>query len=281
MPVFRIDKYKEEKVVIGLDGIVDKKKVDRDPVKDEIEELNRVKNKLITDNNALKEKGEKIIQKAKQEARQIEDNARKSQSEGEKLIKQAQAEKKKILKEAQEEAENLKNEANSKGYDEGYTKGAKDGEEKTVKSVRKEYEAVLKEAESILNNVVEKKNEIIKNADKEMLNIIFKIARKIVNTEVKVNREIVYNNLKAALDRLTDKENVKVHVNKKDVQIIEDKKEEFFKIVRGLKNFKIIEENYLNPGDCIIETEYGFVDGVLDAQFDELEKLIMEEFNGL
>jgi flagellar assembly protein FliH len=109
------------------------------------------------------------------------------------------------------------------------------------------------------------------------MKIVLQISKKVINGELKINEEIVYNNIKASLERLTDKENVTIHINRKDIDIIESKKEEFFRTVRGLKNFKLIEENYLNPGDCVVETEYGFIDAVIDTQFEELERILLEE----
>jgi len=274
LTVFKL-KNINNKIIIGESGVIKKPIID--PEKVEYERLIDEKQNIVNEINNLKSQSQDIISNAQKKADSI--------------LKQAEIEKDKIYKEIEDvkiECENLKKNAQieikenseekySKAYDDGFEKGVNDGEQEGLKSSREQYTTVLQEAERIANSVIEKKQEILVNSDKEILKIVFLIAKKVVNSELLINKEIVLNNIQAALARLTDKANVTVHINKKDLNIIELKKEEFFNTIRGLKNFNIIEENYLKPGDCIIETDYGFIDAVIDSQFEELERQILEE----
>jgi|GEM_PF-5993846 len=277
MAVFRIKKKNEhrKKVTIGQKGILKQEEFREE--KDEIDGLIRKKNSLISEINSLRHEADGIIEDAQQEAQRVREQIKKQKADADRMLKEAHENSENILKQAREEAEKEKENGYSEGFDQGYTKGAKEGNESAVKSIREEYKNILKEAENILEQVIAKKQEIIKNGDDEMLRIILKIARKVVGGELKINEKVVYNNLKQALDRLTDRENVIIHINKRDLPIIESHRDEFFSEIRGLKNFKLVEENFLNPGDCVVETNFGFIDAVVESQFEELERILLEE----
>ncbi|PLX16746.1 MAG: hypothetical protein C0601_09725 [Candidatus Muiribacterium halophilum] len=277
MPVFRIKKGQDnkKKITIGQQGILREDEFKEE--KNELDDLIRKKNSIISEINSLKHESEGIISDARDQADRINEQSKVQKTEAENILSEAKEQAEKILVKAKEEAEKEKEKGYSEGFDQGYTKGAKEGNESAIKSIREEYQSILKESENVLNQVISKKQEIIKKADEEILRIVLKVARKVISGELRINKEIVYNNLKEALKRLTDRENVIIHINKKDLPIVESHRDEFFSEIRGLKNFKIVEENFLNPGDCIVETQFGFIDAVIDSQFEELERILLEE----
>jgi len=47
-------------------------------------------------------------------------------------------------------------------------------------------------------------------------------------------------------------------------------------LVEGAKSIQIVEDTTVDPGGCIIETDFGEIDARISSQLSELEQKILE-----
>ncbi|MCB1083368.1 MAG: HrpE/YscL family type III secretion apparatus protein, partial [Simkania sp.] len=73
------------------------------------------------------------------------------------------------------------------------------------------------------------------------------------------------------LKPVTQNHHIKIYVNKKDREILEEKKQDLRKSLDQVQTFSIEEREDVSPGGCIIETEAGIINASLENQWRALE----------
>ena len=256
---------------------------------------------LITEQQEIQEDNKNIVKKSQEEAEQLLVQAK---TDAEKIVKDAEEEafrhvqlsvEKAKIKEAEilasreknirlreEEARNLIDRANreaadiqsvarKQGYDTGYEDGFEHGKAEAVRLVDR--------LKMIIESAIDKREDIISSAEEQIIRIILLIGRKVVKHITDKDEEVVIANIKSALQKIQGKELVIVKVNSKDLEITTEHKEEFINMIEGLKNLKLLEDSRVDRGGCIIETDFGSIDGRIATQLEEMEDKIREMAN--
>ncbi|SPN73938.1 type III secretion system protein,type III secretion apparatus protein, HrpE/YscL family,Flagellar assembly protein FliH [Chlamydia serpentis] len=96
--------------------------------------------------------------------------------------------------------------------------------------------------------------------------------KKIIGKELETHPETIVSIISQALKDLTQNKNILIHVNPKDLPLVEKSRPEFKKIVEYADALILTAKSDVAPGGCIIETEAGIVNAQLDVQLDALEK---------
>ncbi len=160
-----------------------------------------------------------------------------------------------IIQSAQAQAESIKAKARQTGLEEG-RRGAEDK---------------MREALETLNQAVKERKTIIKDAEAEILRIAIKAAEQIIRSEVSLHRDVCLNIVSDAINRVSDREQVIVRVNREDAEYIKKYKDKLAGIVDGIKSFSILEDSQIEPGGCVIETNLGYVDARISTKLHAIE----------
>lgn len=177
-------------------------------------------------------------------------------------LPRAQSEATKILNQAKAEAEGLRNKAREEGLAQGKGQGQKEAEQK------------VKEALETLNEAVKERKKIIKDAEAEILRLALKAAEQIIRSEVSLHRDVCLNIVSEAINRVSDREQVIVKVNREDAEYIKKYKDRLAGIVDGVKSFSVLEDSGIEPGGCVIETNLGYVDARISTKLAALEEAL-------
>jgi flagellar assembly protein FliH len=102
------------------------------------------------------------------------------------------------------------------------------------------------------------------------------ISRKVVKVISENQREVVISNVVQALRKVRDRGTVIIHVNLADLKLTTEHTKEFIKMLEGVKTIQVVEDSSVDPGGCIIETDFGEVDARISSQLAELEAKILE-----
>ncbi|MFA5104078.1 MAG: FliH/SctL family protein [Candidatus Margulisiibacteriota bacterium] len=179
-----------------------------------------------------------------------------------KIIEQAQSEVQEMMENAQSEAETLRESAKAEGLEEG----KREGEAQISEAINQALET--------LNEAIKQRKKIIKDAESEIVRLSLKIAEQIIRSEVSVNKDAVMNIVAEAINKVSDRENVIVKVNRDDAEYIKTYKEKLAGIVDGVKNLSILEDSQVEPGGCVVETNLGFVDARISTKISLIEQAI-------
>lgn len=165
------------------------------------------------------------------------------------ILKKTKAESLEFKKEAVKEAEKIKAQASQDGFEEGLAS---------------------------LNEKLLKLNSMIDAFEKEMVKkimpIALKAAKKILGAELSLSPEKILDIIKQCLKPVAEHHSVKIFVNKADLAILEQNKDQLKKQLQQVKIFILQERSDIEPGGCIIETEAGIINAQLENQWRALEK---------
>ncbi|MBQ2871830.1 hypothetical protein IJE86_09015 [bacterium] len=200
-----------------------------------------------------------IIGKAKLQAQQIIAEAQQAaQKKGEELLAEVNSQVGEITEKARQE-----------GYQKGYEQGQA--------AARQDLIDLIENVDRFAKSEFEIKKRIVKSAHNDIVNLVIAISDKICQKQLKMNRQILYNITMAAINLLSDKEQVKIFVNPnmaKKIYAISDKlKDDIF----SLQSIKIVEDSSVSEDGTIVESISSRVDCRISSQIDEItQKLLVE-----
>lgn len=164
----------------------------------------------------------------------------------------------KIIDQALQEAEGIRAEAQATGKEEG----------------RAESAGHIEEALKTLNEAVKERKIIIRDAEQEILRLSIKVAEQIIRSEVSMHRDVCLNIVAEAIARVSDREQIIVRVNRDDAEYLKRYKDRLSGMLDGVKSFSIIEDNNVEPGGCVIETNLGFIDAKIGTKIKSIESAL-------
>lgn len=183
-------------------------------------------------------------------------------------ISTAKEEGDKITKTAMDKISTIQEEASKDGYAKGKYEGYEAGFDWAKKAIRK--------LNIVLSSLAREQTNLIFQARRQIAEIVVIMARKIVNLMVESQPRVVYDNIMSVLKNLKGRAEIIIRVNSEDVAQVTKHKREFLQAVEGIEKIKIAEDNTIDKGGCIIETEYGEIDSRITVQMEKVEKLIKD-----
>jgi flagellar assembly protein FliH len=222
------------------------------------------------EDNLASEESRKHLTKAQTEAQkllqdallQVDQTINNAQAEAAMILEQAQAEAQKIQNQAQEAGQQM-------GYDAGYQAGYNQAVEEAV--------SIISSAETIINGAYQAQGEILKNTENEMVRLVIAIAKKVIQKEIKMQPDIILRLTEAAIKELKDREEVKVMINPKQINMLTKASELFIKRINALKILKIVEDKSVPENGVIVESSSGKIDGRIDSQLEEIYNKLLDE----
>jgi flagellar assembly protein FliH len=181
------------------------------------------------------------------------------------IIADAQKQADRIITQGQQEADELRR----KAYEEGAEQGYQESMEKTEQEIII-YKEQTKELIGKLGEI--KKNYLSDHLD-DLLDLIFMITKKILNTAIEFKPELIASVVKNVLEETGDAETLIIRVNPLHVPFLDLPEEN----LSEKRKFTIEPDPSIKPGDCIVETEKGFIDAQIDEQLHYLKNILKDE----
>ncbi len=206
----------------------------------------------IPDESKLNMRSRDIIAEAEQKALRILEYAK---SEAEFL-------RSKLRKEALNEAETIKNTA----YQEAYEKGTREA----IEEARNEAELIREQARMVLKQAEEIRKQTLESLEQEIINLAVEIAEKVLNAKLELDPQIVVDLASESIKMLKERDKVILLVNPDEVGLYEDRRYELEKELSPKGELHIIADHEIEPGGCVVETEYGYIDAQLKTRWKAL-----------
>ncbi len=226
--------------------------------------------------NEAREEAQRIIQEAEEEAfRQIREKTEGATRDRE----TAQADAEQIRAEAEQEAQRINAEALAEAKtirEDAFQVGMKEGRETGIEEGKSEVQRVIERFHVVLAKAIERRNEIIQESEQQIVNLVLTIAKKVIKVISENQKNVVINNITQSLQRLQQKTDVVVRVNLADLPIATKHRDDILRMAERVKNITIAEDTTVDPGGCIIETDFGEIDARIASQLREIEDRILE-----
>jgi flagellar assembly protein FliH len=230
---------------------------------------------------------ERMLAAARTEAEKIRADAERAAFEE---VKRKNTQAQKIRQEAEDEARRILAEAGKKAAElegdikgrvaqterEAFEKGVAEGREQGYGEGRAEAGRLVERLHTILAKAIEKRGEIIQESETQIINLVLLIVKKVIKVISENQKNVVINNVVQALRKLRSRGDVVIRVNLADLQLTSEHVKDFMKMVENVKSITVLEDSSVDKGGCIIETDFGQIDGRVSSQLHEIEEKILE-----
>jgi len=214
---------------------------------------------------------QKKIKETTEKNRLLEDDVLfEAKKKAELIIQQAQEKAEVILTNAKTEVDKLTQSVQQEAYEKGFNTGKEEGIKTGAEIIKK----ALVEIQNVLSEAKHKREEIIQTNQEIIIDLALMIAKKIIKTELATNKEAILKNLKQALKKVRDKEKITVKVNPVHLAELGARKEEFLVQVSGIEGIDFEEDKSIEPGGCIIETNFGLIDATISSQIEIIQEAL-------
>lgn len=207
----------------------------------------------------------KEIQKIKADAEKIRQvTLEVAKREAKSIIENAQIKAQQVLQEAGEKANQLMEEQKKIGYMEG-------GKEKEA-ALEAEYcekEQGLETRKQELESQYEKN---VNAMEGDIVDAVIQVFDKVFHIQFENKREILYSLVKNVLLDIEVGDEIRIHVNEENREIIEAHMDEIREIVGQKVAIEFVHDAKLKDDQCKIETSFGVFDCGIDTQLDNLLK---------
>lgn len=159
----------------------------------------------------------------------------------------------------------LEREAFAKGYEQGERAGAEAG--------AKRAEAMLRRLAETIQELADVRRSMIRQTERQMVQLALAIARRVVRREVALDSDLILTMARVALERLGDSTAVTIRLNPDDFEATCRQREA---LLAG-SHVTVTPDGSVSRGGCLVQSDFGYVDASVDAQFRELARALLVE----
>ncbi|MDR1143242.1 MAG: flagellar assembly protein FliH [Spirochaetaceae bacterium] len=216
----------------------------------------------------IKNAEQAAFQEVKRKTDQAQSQKREAGDEAEKIIADARDKARQIENDSLAAFENERKDAEERGRLAGREAGFAEGRDEVVRLVER--------TRTVLERAQDKRAEILSDTEQQIIDLVLLISRKVIKIISENQRNVVISNVVQALRKVKGRGNIIIKVNMLDIKLTTEHKKEFIELVEGAKSIQIIEDSTVDPGGCVIETDFGEIDARISSQLAELEQKILE-----
>jgi flagellar biosynthesis/type III secretory pathway protein FliH len=183
----------------------------------------------------------------------------------EELVKDAGSRAKTLVEEAIAQAGAVTEVARNSGFEAGREAGRNAADQ--------EMNEMLVTMRGLIDMARAERHKIIQAAEPEIVKLAMGIAERVVHKQVTLDRDVVVEMTKAAIARLLEREVVTVRVNPADLERIREHRDEML-AMGDVKHMRIIEDQRVDLGGVVVETDSGAVDAKIATQLEEARRIL-------
>jgi len=222
------------------------------------------------------EEADRIVSEAEQtafdEVKRKNDQAQSvrqgAEQEAEQILADAKSKAEELIKEAETQVSQVREQAHQEGIARGRDEGFAEGEA--------EADRLIERLHLIINKAIERRGEILEESEAQVVQLVLTIAKKVVKVLSENQRQVVMHNVVQALQKLKHKGNITIRVNTADLEITTEHAKDLTRKVENVGYVTVLDDSSIEPGGCIIETDFGEIDARIGSQLREIEERIME-----
>jgi len=114
----------------------------------------------------------------------------------------------------------------------------------------------------------------------DAVEIAFQAAARILETELRQSPEPLFALVRSALRRAGDSRRVVVRLSPDDARLVETDRDRLAVGALAVARVEIVADASLAPGDCVVETDFGKVDGRLATRLAEAKRAVRAAVDG-
>ncbi len=168
------------------------------------------------------------------------------------------------------------------------SKAHKEANEIIAAAARKKEEIFKKATEDAKAQVVAKQSEelarakmqagqILASAEKDILELALRVSQKIIGRDLERDPKVVVDICATAIENARTAKALTIKVNPKDGATLRESKPRLMEAIGRTVDLAIKDDADIQPGGCIIQTEFGTIDAQIATQYEMLRNLLFPE----
>jgi flagellar assembly protein FliH len=196
------------------------------------------------------------------EAQAIIDDAARN---AELLIADAHTRARTLVEDAATRADLVVQDARRQGHDEGYAAGRE--------AADREMNDMLVTMRGLLEMGRAERHKMMEDAEPELVKLALGIAERVLHQQIALDRGVVVEMAKTAIARLIERDTVTVRVHPSDLEMMRRHRDELIAI-GDIRNLRVVEDQRVDRGGVIVDTDAGTIDARVSTQLDEARKIL-------
>ncbi|MCL2178406.1 MAG: type III secretion system stator protein SctL [Proteobacteria bacterium] len=181
----------------------------------------------------------------------------KARSKAKDIVEEAQQKAQELLEEAERQREFIFQEARKEAFAEVTTQAATE-----LAKAKMQVGMMLAEAEP------------------ELIELACRIAEKIIGRDLERNPKLLLEICANAIENLRTSKAMLLRVHPKDAKLLRENRAELIEFIGRSVDIAIRDDAEVQPGGCVVQTEFGVIDAQLDTQFKALRTLFEANASG-
>lgn len=157
-----------------------------------------------------------------------------------------------------------------------FAKGYAQGERAGMEAGAKRVEAMLRRVAQTLEELGQLRQTIAKETERDVVRLALALARRIVLREVSLDPTLVAAMAHVALEKLGETTPATIRLNPDDYTTVSAHRGQSWEGAR----VTILPDPGVARGGCLVESEFGHVNGALDAQFEQMTRALLGDASG-
>jgi flagellar assembly protein FliH len=191
-----------------------------------------------------------------------------AQRDAEALLADAHARARAMIDDAGARAETIAETARRAAHDAGHAAG--------TQAAEREMSELLATMRNLIEMARAERHKIIESAEPELVRLAMGIAERVLHQQIALDRNVVVEMAKVAISRLIERDSLTVRVNPADLERMREHREDVLAL-GDVKNVRIIEDQRVDRGGVVVETDAGSVDARVTTQLAEVKKVLRIE----
>lgn len=240
----------------------------------EAERKNNLSNKIYKANGDVKNVSDYNMQHfySKADIKMIKDSESEmitvAHDKAEKIVVEARENAEKIIQMAEGEADKIRAAAREVGYKEGY--------EKVSNELADKFDQAIVATEQIRDHLFDNIGAVYAEIKEQIVDLAVEIAQKIIQRNVELDRTLIIDMISNCLKLTKDKTEIVIKVNPLDYDMVEEKKDFFYRRIRGIQSVIVEETEAVLQGGCIVETKSGDINADIAEQLLKIKEAVSE-----
>lgn len=160
--------------------------------------------------------------------------------------------------------------AKEKAEVQGFTAGLEQGKKDAYLAEKPKIEQMIEGMQTVMHSIQEASTDIYRSNENFLIQLIGQIAKTIVLKEVQVDREHISRLVINLLERLNQKNNVRILVSEGDFKSVENLHLAIERHFGELKNIQIEPSDSVSVGGCRIDSSVGVIDASIEQQIENV-----------
>ena len=181
------------------------------------------------------------------------------------------------IEEAQKKSELFFDTEMQRAYSEGMEKAMAESNE-ILENARIEAQRIIQNAIQLKNNIEIDYKNTMEAMEKDIMDLVLEVAEKVIAKEIK-KPDYIVGLVAEAVDKAASKKDTILKVSEEDYEFIVENKDKILLNVEGFGEVEIVKEASLERGSCMVETNFGIIDGGIKTRMKQIEREVGKILN--